>query len=158
MPGWGDLLSVLAIGFVSALVPVLNIEAYLGVRGSVAALSGIWILGFAAGLGQMVGKLVWYYLGANALSWGWLRRKVDTPSARERLARWRTRTQDRPVLAGVLVFVSAVTGIPPLALVAVIAGQLRMQIWLFAVLAFTGRGLRFAAILSGVQWLTGWLH
>jgi hypothetical protein len=60
MPGWGDLLSVLSFGFVSALVPVLNLEAYLGVRGSVAAVSGIWILGFAAGLGQMVGKLIWY--------------------------------------------------------------------------------------------------
>ena len=64
-----DLLGVLGVAFASALVPLINIEAYLGVRGSVGGIDNVWVLGLAAAVGQMVGKLVWYYLGASSLSW-----------------------------------------------------------------------------------------
>jgi membrane protein YqaA with SNARE-associated domain len=155
--GLGDLLGVIGVAFVSALVPLVNIEAVLGVRGSVADVGSVWLLGFAAGLGQMLGKLVWYYLGANALHWGWVRRRVETPKAAERLERWRQRTHDRPLVAGTLVFVSALTGFPPFAILAVLAGQLRMQLALFFVLGLLGRWLRFAAVLGGAEWLSGLL-
>jgi len=151
----GDLLGVAGVGVVSALVPLVNIEAVLGVRGSVADVQSIWLLGFAAGLGQMLGKLVWYYLGANSLSWGWVRRRMETPKAAERLERWRRRTHERPVVAGGLVLVSAVSGFPPFAILAVLAGQLRMQLGLFFVLGLLGRWLRFAAVLGGAEWLSG---
>jgi membrane protein YqaA with SNARE-associated domain len=154
----GDVLALLGVGFVSALVPLVNIEAYLGVRGSVADVGGLWTLAFAAALGQMVGKLVWYYLGANALSWGWVRRRVETPKARARLDAWRTRTQQRPVLTGLLVFVSASSGFPPFAIVAVLAGQLRTGLLLFLGLGLLGRWLRFAAVLGGAEWLSSVLH
>jgi membrane protein YqaA with SNARE-associated domain len=149
-----DVLALLGVGFVSALVPVVNIEAYLGVRGAVASVEGLWLLGFAAALGQMVGKVVWYYLGANSLSWGWVRRRVETPKAQERLDRWRSRTRERPVVAGLVVFLSAVTGFPPFAIVAVVAGQLRMSLTLFFVLGLVGRWLRFAGVLGGAEWLS----
>ena len=152
--GLGDLLGVAGVGVVSALVPLVNIEAVLGVRGSVADVQGVWLLGFAAGLGQMLGKLVWYYLGANSLSWGWVRRRMEAPKAAERLERWRQRTHERPVVAGALVFVSAVSGFPPFAILAVLAGQLRMQLGLFFVLGLLGRWLRFAAVLGGAEWLS----
>ncbi len=150
-----DLLGVLGVAFVSALVPLVNIEAYLGVRGSVGSMQSIWMLGFAAALGQMIGKLVWYYLGANALSWGWVRRKMDTPKALERLERWRTRTAERPVLAGALIFGSAASGFPPFAILSVLAGQLRMNVVLFFALGLAGRWLRFAGVLGGAAWLSG---
>jgi membrane protein YqaA with SNARE-associated domain len=151
--GAGDLLAVLGVGVLSALVPLVNIEAYLGVRGSVADVEHVWILAFVAGFGQMVGKVAWYYLGANALHWGWVRRKVDTPKAQSRLETWRRRTHERPVMAGGLVLVSAFTGFPPFAVVAVVAGQLRMQLSLFVVLGLLGRWLRFAVVLGGAEWL-----
>jgi membrane protein YqaA with SNARE-associated domain len=150
-----DLIAVLGVGIASALVPLINIEAYLGVRASVGGLDGVWLLGFVAALGQMVGKIAWYYLGANALSWGWVRRRMDTPKTQARLDRWRTRTHERPVLAGGLVLVSALVGLPPFAVVAVLAGQLRMGLTLFLVLGLAGRWLRFAAVLGGAGWLTG---
>lgn len=146
---------MLGIGFVSALVPVVNIEAYLGVRGSVARVGGLWTLAFAAALGQMAGKVIWYYLGANALSWGWVRRKVETAKAQARLETWRTRIRERPVLTGLLVFASASSGFPPFAIVAVLAGQLRMSLTLFVVLGLLGRWVRFAAVLGGAEWLSG---
>ncbi|MGA8208661.1 MAG: VTT domain-containing protein [Nocardioidaceae bacterium] len=148
-----DLAAVAGVGVLSALVPLVNIEAYLGVRGSVAGLDSVWLLGFVAALGQMLGKLVWYYLGASSLGWAWVRRRVEKPKAQERLARWRSRTHERPVVAGGLVFVSALSGFPPLAILAVVAGQLRMSVVLFFVLGLLGRWLRFSAVLGGAQWL-----
>lgn len=149
----GDLLGVLGVGVLSALVPLVNIEAYLGVRGSVEDTGSVWLLALGAAAGQMLGKLVWYYLGASSLSWGWVRRRVDTPKAQSRLRRWRERTRERPVAAGGLVLASAVGGIPPLAILAVLAGQLRMRVWLFLTLGLLGRWLRFIAVLGGAEWL-----
>lgn len=153
MGNLGDLLALLGVGFASALVPLINLEAYLGVRAGVADMGSIWLLGFVAGLGQMFGKVLWYYLGANALRWSWIRKKVEQPKAQERLGRWRRKTEERPALAGLLVFVSAASGFPPFAIVAVLAGQLRMNLLMFFVLGLLGRWLRFAAVLGGVAWL-----
>ena len=149
----GDLLGVLGVAFASALVPLVNIEAYLGVRGSVGGIGHVWVLGLAAGLGQMVGKVVWYYLGASSLHWGWVRRRMETPKAQARLETWRLRTHERPVLAGALVFGSAFSGFPPFAILSVLAGQLRMQLALFFGLGLAGRWLRFTAVLGGAGWL-----
>ena len=147
------MLGVLGVAFASALVPLVNIEAYLGVRGSVGSIENVWLLGLVAGFGQMVGKVVWYYLGASSLHWGWVRRRMETPKAQARLETWRTRTHERPVVAGALVFVSAFSGFPPFAILAVLAGQLRMQLALFFGLGLAGRWLRFTAVLGGAGWL-----
>jgi membrane protein YqaA with SNARE-associated domain len=147
------MLGVLGVAFASALVPLVNIEAYLGVRGSVGSIENVWVLGLVAGFGQMVGKVIWYYLGASSLHWGWVRRRVETPKAQARLETWRTRTHERPVVAGALVFVSAFSGFPPFAILAVLAGQLRMQLALFFGLGLAGRWLRFTAVLGGAEWL-----
>jgi membrane protein YqaA with SNARE-associated domain len=152
-----DFLAILGVGFASALVPLVNIEAYLGVRGAVAEVDGLWLLGFSAGFGQMLGKVVWYYLGASSLRWPWVRRRIETPKAQARLETWRRRTHERAAVAGALVFASAVTGFPPFAIVAVVAGQLRVNVLLFFVLGLTGRWLRFVAVLGGAEWLSGLL-
>lgn len=153
-----EALAVLAIGFASALVPLINIETYLGVRASVATVDAVWLLAFVAAVGQMIGKLIWYQLGASALSWGWVRRTVERPKNAARLELWRRRTHDRPVLASGLVLVSAFGGLPPFALLAVVAGQLRMSLPLFLVIGLIGRWLRFAAVLGGAAWLGDWLR
>lgn len=148
-----DLISLLAIAFASALVPVINIEAYLGLRAALADVGDLWVLGFVAAFGQMVGKVIWYYIGASSLSWGWVKRRVEQPKAQARLVKWRSRTEERPMVAGLLVFVSALSGFPPFAILAVLAGQLRMSLTLFLLLGLAGRWLRFVAVLGGVTWL-----
>lgn len=146
---------LLVLGFASALVPIINLEAYLAVRAAVAEVDAVWLLALVAAVGQMVGKLVWYQIGASSLDWAWVRRKVEKPKAKERLELWRGRTHDRPVLAGSLVLLSAVVGLPPFAVVAVLAGQLRMSLPMFLVLGLLGRWLRFVTVLGGVAWLDG---
>lgn len=150
----GDVLSLLAIAFASALIPLVNIEAYLGLRAAFADMGDIWMLGFVAAAGQMAGKIIWYYIGASSLEWGWIKRRIEHPKQQARLEKWRARTDSRPVFAGGLVFASALTGLPPFAILAVLAGQLRMSVSLFLVLGLLGRWLRFVTVLGGV----GWLH
>ncbi len=145
---------LLVIGFASALIPIINIEAYLSVRAAVASVEMIWTMALVAAIGQMAGKLVWYSLGASSLSWGWLRRRAEKPKNAARLEVWRLRTRQRPVLTGLLVFVSSFTGFPPFAVLSVLAGQLRMNLVLFVTLGLAGRWLRFAAVLGGAAWLS----
>jgi membrane protein YqaA with SNARE-associated domain len=149
----GELFSLLGLAFVSALVPVVNIEVILAGRGSLGGVQSIWLLSLAAAFGQMVGKLVWYYLGANSLQWTWVRKRIETPKAQARLELWRTRTHSRPVVAGSLVLVSAASGFPPFAILSVLAGQLRMNLLLFFGLGLVGRWARFAAVLGGAAYL-----
>ena len=159
MPGYlADVLGLLAVGFVSAIVPLVNLEAYLGVRASVSAVDDVWLLGFTAALGQMAGKVVWYYLGTSSLHWPWVRRRVETPKARARLDLWRSRTRERPMIAAGLVFASAFAGLPPFAIVAVVAGQLRMSLAAFFTLGLLGRWLRFSVVLGGAEWLASVLR
>lgn len=150
-----DLLGVAGVAFTSALFPVVNIETLLAVRSAVSSVDQIWVLALVAALAQMAGKLIWYYLGANSLQWGWVRRKVEQPKNAARLELWRTRVHDRPVLAGLLTLVSAAVGVPPFAILSVLAGQLRMNLWLFCSLGLVGRWARFLAVLGGGEWLGG---
>jgi membrane protein YqaA with SNARE-associated domain len=145
----GEVLGLLGVSIASALMPLINIEVYLVGMAAVSSNGDIWFLAAVGGLGQMLGKLVWYYLGANALRWGWIRRKVEKPKAQAKLELWRHRTQDRPLVGASMLFVSAFTGFPPFAVLAVLAGQLRMNLAIFLLVGFLGRTLRFAAFLEG---------
>ena len=151
----GEVLGLLGVSIASALVPLINIEVYLLGLAAVSTTHGTWFLAAVGGFGQMLGKLVWYYLGANALRWGWIRRKMEKPKAKAKLALWQHRTQDRPLVGATLLFVSAVSGFPPFAIIAVLAGQLRMNLWIFLGVGFVGRTIRFAAFLGGGGFLGG---
>lgn len=150
-----EALSLFGVSVASALLPLINVEAYLVGLTALTATDAVWSLALVGGVGQMVGKVVWYYLGANALKWGSVRRKLEKPKARAKLELWRDRTHDRPWFAAGLVFVSAVTGFPPFAIIAVLAGQLRMNLGMFVVVGTVGRTLRFAAVLGGAGWVGG---
>jgi membrane protein YqaA with SNARE-associated domain len=151
----GESAALFGVSVASALLPLINIEVYLVGLAALRETTGVWLLAVVAGLGQMVGKVVWYYVGANSLRWRWVARRVDTPKGKATLEKWQHRTQERPVLGATLLFASALGGFPPFAIVAVLAGQLRMNLTLFLVVGAAGRTLRFAAFLGGADWLTG---
>ena len=134
----------------SALIPVLNVEAYLAVVAAKLSHVPTWELATIGGAGQIVGKIIWFYAGQNSLKLSWIQRKMETEKWKASYETWHGRIVGRPVLAGVICFVSAVTGFPPLAVVAVLAGSLRMNFPVFAVTCFVGRTIRFWAVLAGV--------
>jgi membrane protein YqaA with SNARE-associated domain len=149
----GTVLILLPVAFASALIPLINIEAYLGLQATLVRVDHVWLLGLVAACGQMLGKVVWYHVGARSLGWSWVRRRIEQPKHQARLERWQSRTEERPVLAGLLLFASALTGLPPFAIVSVLAGQLRMNPALFFTVGLAGRWLRFTAVLGGLAWV-----
>ena len=100
-------------GAVSAVIPVFNMEAYISVMYANYPHHSALGLAFVGSLGQNLGKLVWYYLSLGALDIPWLKKRLETPKRQAQFERWRSYVQGRPVMSGVLTFVSAAVGFPP---------------------------------------------
>ena len=79
----------------------------------------------------------------------WIQQKMETEKWQLSYARWHERIVGRPVLAGAISFTSAVTGFPPLAVIAVLAGTLRMNFAIFLGTVLVGRTIRFWLVLAG---------
>ncbi len=148
------LLGTVAFAVLSALLPLFNMEAYL----VVAATDERWpalALGSAAAVGQMVGKLAWFYAGTQSVRLPWIRKKLQEPKWQASYDRWHARTDGRPVLTGFLLWLSAFAGLPPFAVMAVLAGALRVNLALFLVTGVVGRALRFWVVLEAASY--AWL-
>jgi membrane protein YqaA with SNARE-associated domain len=139
----------------SALIPILNVEAYLAAVAIKAHDLSDWELAAVGGGGQAVGKIVWYFAGIHSLKVRWIRNKMETEKWQVSYARWHERIVGRPLLAGAISFTSAVTGFPPLAVIAVLAGSLRMNFAVFLGTVLVGRTIRFWLVLAGVGMLFG---
>jgi membrane protein YqaA with SNARE-associated domain len=148
-------LSTLGVAFASALLPFVNIETYLAAVGAAVKDVGIWWVAGAAAVGQTVGKVCLYFAADWTMNLPWLKRKMATPKWQASYARWRTVVEERPTQTGLLLFASASLGFPPLYVMAVLAGQLRVRLWLFVSTCLVGRYLRFAVFLGGANWLVG---
>lgn len=134
--------TALGVGVGSALVPVLNAEAYV----VVAVLATPWLLApivVALAVGQTAGKLI-LYEGARRGS-ARFRKEPAEVSRRRWVSRGVTALQDRRTAIPV-VLAAASIGIPPLALVSVAAGVAHQPRVLFALTCLVGRGIRFAVI------------
>jgi membrane protein YqaA with SNARE-associated domain len=144
------LLLTLGFGVVSAVVPIFNMEAYITVVYARTHSHGALELAFIGSLGQNVGKLVWYYISRGALDLPWLRKRMDTPRRQEQYERWRRQVSGRPFFSGLLTFVSAAAGFPPFFVMAMVAGTLRMNVFVFFFSGLAGRTIFFWAWLLGV--------
>ncbi|KRE92933.1 hypothetical protein ASG76_15915 [Nocardioides sp. Soil774] len=146
--------SVLGASIGSALLPLINIEAILAVAVSRAP-EAMGALVVAATVGQMLGKILWYWGGMNLDRAPWVHRQLQKPKVEASLSRWHERAEGRPWFTAGLLFVSAAIGVPPYAVTAVLAGMLRVPFWVFFLTGLVGRGLRFWAVVSGT---TSLLH
>jgi membrane protein YqaA with SNARE-associated domain len=137
-------------GAVSAVIPIFNMEAYISVMYANGPDQSALLLAFIGSLGQNLGKLVWYYLSLGALDIPWLKRRLDTPKRQASFEKWRGYVQGRPLMSGLLTFVSAAVGFPPFFAMAMVAGTLRMNVVVFFAAGLIGRTLFFWAWLLGV--------
>jgi membrane protein YqaA with SNARE-associated domain len=104
--------------------------------------------------GQAVGKVAIFVLVRKGVHQRFLRQRVRRPGRapggwRLRLRTWSERMLvqlDRPVVGGLVVLASAAGGVPPLAVVAVMAGLRRTPWPVFAVAVLVGRLARFAVL------------
>jgi membrane protein YqaA with SNARE-associated domain len=153
---------VLTFGYcvLSALVPAFNTEFYLvGLAAEQPQLPLGW-LALTAAIGQMTGKLVFYYVGRGVLVLPTrLRREPDWQPGGRWARQWhwlQEMSQRRPMwMAGVLL-ASALTGLPPFVAVSVLAGVARVRLVTFLVTGLIGRFARFAAIIAFTGLPTAW--
>jgi membrane protein YqaA with SNARE-associated domain len=138
-------------GAISAVIPFFNMEAYISVLYANNQDHSALTVAFVGSLGQNVGKLVWYYICLGALDLPWLKKRLDTPRRQASFQRWRSYVHGRPVMSGVLTFISAAVGFPPFFAIAMVAGTLRMNVVVFFLAGLAGRTLFFLAWLLGVS-------
>jgi len=148
------LLSTFGFSFASALLPLLNAEVYLGAVGTQTTVAASLALALVAAAGATLGKVVWYVVGKRSVDSTWVKKKLDQPKVRESYDRWEERTRGRPWYSAGVLFVSSSLGLPPLLVIAVLAGSLHMRLSVFVLSCFVGRAVRFYAILAGVAWAT----
>lgn len=147
--------SILGLAFVSALVPVVNIEAILAVAVTQTSASA-WLLAVAAGVGQMAGKLLWYWGGTNVDRAPWISQYLAKPKAQAALERWHARMEGRPYLTAAILLASASFGFPPFAVMSVLAGALKVPLPVFVVTGLLGRTLRFYVVATGADHAMDW--
>jgi membrane protein YqaA with SNARE-associated domain len=163
----------LGVAFGSALVPLISIEIFL--VGLVMQEPHIpWLaLGAVVAVGQVGGKLVYYYAARGDLHlphWLHRRHRAEKPVTARRL-RWQLRTKRiRGRLESVrekchrhprwmvgTYGVSSLLGLPPYMATAVLAGMARMSLSAFLSAGLAGRFVRFSAIAASPALFAGWL-
>jgi membrane protein YqaA with SNARE-associated domain len=147
------LLATFGIAVASALFPLINIEAYIAGVAALVDSYGVWPVALVAAAGQVLGKAAWYEVGRSSMNWPYIQKKMAAAKWQRQYERVKTRTDKRPWTGSALLFVSATLGFPPLAIMAVLAGQLYFHRLWFYVTTFVGRTLRFAAVLGGMSLL-----
>lgn len=141
-----------AFGIGSALLPIfLNAEAYVIATGALVddRLTMVLVI-LALVIGTVIGKAFVFQLarrGSRKI------RSVDRKPPRNRfVASLRSISDrllgllDRPYAGALTAFSSSLTGIPPLAIVTIMAGASRQPQWLFLTTVFLGRMIQFVAI------------
>ncbi|MEH3033443.1 MAG: VTT domain-containing protein [Aeromicrobium erythreum] len=154
----GDLAIVGAaflFGVASAILPVLNAEAYVVGLGALVRGDKLVVAILALTLGTSVGKAIVFELvrkGSDRF------RSKDKETGerkppRNRFVVWWRRFSDlllgwleRPYLGAATVFVSSLLSVPPLAVVTVLAALSKQPHWLFQLMVFLGRSIQFLVI------------
>ncbi|QAY62314.1 hypothetical protein ET495_02445 [Xylanimonas allomyrinae] len=145
-------LATFGTSILSALVPFVNLEVYLGVLATrigddaAAALT----CAAAAGLGTVVGKLVWYWLAARSMQSQWVAKKLSKESWKRTFDRWHTTLAGRPWLTAAVLLAASIAGVPPLLVMSLVAGALRVRLEVFVPTVAVGRAVRAWLILAGV--------
>ncbi len=100
-------------------------------------------------IGQMIGKVLIYLAGAGAI------RLPLRESHKERLATARQKLESSRMGTAPFLFVSAATGWPPFYIVSILAGVLRLGLWIFVISGFLGRLVRFSVFAAFPQLFAG---
>lgn len=135
--------SVLALAFVSAIVPWVNAEVLVltlpAVAHSRAGLAGLVLLVAA---GQMAGKCIVYFAGSRGA-------RIGSGRLADRVTTWQARASASPRHAIALVAISSTVGLPPFYVMSAIAGAVRVNFAWFLAAGTLGRLVRFGAIACG---------
>ncbi len=155
------ILGTLGYSILGSVVPLFNVEAYLVLIAAAIPESAIIPVAIAAGAGQAAGKVIWYHASLRSMSMPWMQRRLEKPKFKARYERWHKVVNGHPLAGAGLTFASGLVGVPPLLVMGVLDGALRMNQVIFFGAIFLGRALQSWAILAGfasLLGLTAWGH
>lgn len=139
------------VALVGGLFPVISVEVYLVGATALLGDAHVVAMALAAGIGQTLGKIPYYYLGRGALRLPWLQRRADrsvnSGKWAKRMSAWREKAEDRPWWTVGTVLLSALVSLPPYMLMCVLAGTVRMNPVAFAAVSLLGRSVRFLFVV-----------
>ncbi len=136
----GLYLATIIVGVSSALIPFVNIEAYLLFLGYLIKDNRLVFFLLLATLFHMVGKVILYSVGRGTL-------KLNVFDLENRVERAKKRYKFLKVGSLWTLWLSALVGLPPFYVVTILAGTLKIKLWQFVSIGFLGRLLRFSIIL-----------
>jgi membrane protein YqaA with SNARE-associated domain len=158
------LLTSIGFGTVSAVVPVVNAEAYI-IASQMSAVIGPIPIAIGVAIGQTVGKLVLFFGVREGKELPFIKHRREVQKQRPvgpARARFRAAMAKLLDLVGQkrwglpIVLVAAIVGFPPLYAVALLAGATTMRpIW-FGLTVLVGRLCRFLLVASGFQGIHDW--
>jgi len=152
----------LGVAFSSALMPLISIEIFLIGLASQQPHIPWLILGAVVAVGQVAGKLLYYYAAKGSLRLPkFMHRRrgaIETP----RRERWRRRTKRIRMWVETLrekchrhphwmvgtYGLSSVLGLPPFMATSVLAGMVRMKLSAFLSAGLVGRFIRFSVVAA----------
>jgi len=140
-----------AFGVGSGVLPVvLNAEIYVVSMGALVPHPELLVAILSLAAGTVLGKAIVFELvrrGSTRFKAG---RRLDRPPARNRVTKALRRGGDRMLtllshryLGSATVLASSATGVPPLAVVTVLAAASRQPLWLFLIMVGIGRTSQF---------------
>ena len=160
----------LGVAFGSALLPLVSVEIFLiGLAMQQPHIPWL-LLGAAVAIGQVAGKLLYYYAARGDLHLpGFMHRRKDRVETERRL-RWHRRTKRVRMWVETLrekchrhprwmvgtYGVSSVLGLPPFMATSVLAGMVRMSLTAFLGAGLIGRFIRFSALAASPAICAGW--
>jgi membrane protein YqaA with SNARE-associated domain len=158
--GWAELVALLtSIGFgaVSAVIPIVNAEAYI-IASQMSAVAGPIPIAIGIAIGQTIGKLLLFFGVRQGKELSFVKhrreirkqRPVGPTQARVRAAGAKLLDlvgQERWGLP--IVLIAAIIGFPPLYAVALLAGATTMSPVWFGLTVLVGRLCRFLLVATG---------
>jgi membrane protein YqaA with SNARE-associated domain len=160
----------LGVAFGSALLPLVSVEIFL-IGLAVQQPHIPWLLlGAAVAVGQVAGKLLYYYAARGDLHLpGFMHRRKEKIHTERRL-RWHRRTKRVRMWVEALrekchrhprwmvgtYGLSSVLGLPPFMATSVLAGMVRMSLTAFLGAGLIGRFIRFSALAASPAICAGW--
>jgi len=144
---WGLPAATFVYCFASGLLPFVNAEAFLVIISSaLLSKSQLLLITVLASLGQMTAKCAMYFVAKASF-------KRPPQKYVDKLAKARVKLEGWRYGSGFFIFVSASTGFPPLYIVSILAGMLKMNFVTFLGFGLAGRFIRFGIALLFPQLL-----
>lgn len=151
-----------AFGIGSGILPViLNAEVYVVSMGALVPQPTLLFVLLCLGLGTVVGKAIVFETVRRGSTRLKVKRPSERPEPKNRLTKALRRGGDRTLtllshryLGSATVLLSSATGVPPLAVVTVLAAASRQPLWLFLIMVGIGRTSQFMALAFLVHHVT----